>query len=167
VHDPYRNSLYGRDPSSSNVFGHQGLPQSNRKSEVVKRGDHVMGFSHEATTHHFRLFKDGGETAVNANDAKDKSSIDQIRTRLGHIAQMFADGNFNAPTIIHDANPPGVAAMTRLKCQIRFEFSEIDRGARIRLVAVSPETRTRCTPSCCFKSSPGCHSPPNCHLVDT
>src|SRR6476660_10297625 len=76
---------------------HQGLPQSDRKSEVVKRGDHVMGFSHEATTHHFRLFKDGGEIAVNANDAKHKSSIDQIRARLGHIAQMFADGNFNAP----------------------------------------------------------------------
>jgi hypothetical protein len=119
---------------------HQGLPQSDRKSEVVKRGDHVMGFSHEATTHHFRLFKDGGEIAVNANDAKHKSSIDQIRAHLGHIAQMFADGNFNAPMIIHDANPPGVATMTRLKGQIRFEFSEIDRGARIRLVAVSPET---------------------------
>jgi hypothetical protein len=122
-------------------LAYQGLPQSDRKSEVVKRGDHVMGFSHEATTHHFRLFKDGGEIAVSANDAKDKSSIDQIRTHLGHIAQMFADGNFNAPMIIHDANPPGMATMTRLKGQIRYEFSETDRGARIRLVAASPETK--------------------------
>jgi hypothetical protein len=34
--------------------------------DVVKRGKHVMGFSHEATTHHFRLFKDGGGIAVTA-----------------------------------------------------------------------------------------------------
>ena len=30
--------------------------------------------------------------------------------------------------------------MTRLKEQIRYEFSEIDRGARIQFVATSPET---------------------------
>jgi len=116
-------------------------PAQDKRSEgVVKRGDHVMGFSHEATTHHFRLFSDGGEIAVTANDPKDKASIDQIRTHLGHIAQMFASGNFKAPMLIHDTNPPGAATMTRLKEQIRYEFSETDRGARIRLVTSSPET---------------------------
>jgi len=82
----------------------------------------------------------GGEIAVTANDPKDKASIDQIRTHLGHIAQMFASGNFKAPMLIHDTNPPGTATMTRLKEQIRYEFSETDRGARIRLVTSSPET---------------------------
>jgi len=116
-------------------------PAQDKRSEgVVKRGDHVIGFSHEATTHHFRLFSDGGEIAVTANDPKDKASIDQIRTHLGHIAQMFASGNFKAPMLIHDTNPPGAATMTRLKEQIRYEFSETDRGARIRLVTSSPET---------------------------
>lgn len=116
-------------------------PDQDKRSEgVVKRGEHVMGFSHEATTHHFRLFSDGGEIAVTANDPKDKASIDQIRNHLGHIAKMFASGNFKAPMLIHDTNPPGTATMTRLKEQIRYEFSETDRGARIRLVATSPET---------------------------
>jgi hypothetical protein len=116
-------------------------PDQDKRSEgVVKRGEHVMGFSHEATTHHFRLFRDGGEIDVTANNPKDKASIDQIRTHLGHIAKMFASGNFKAPMLIHDTNPPGTATMTRLKEQIRYEFSETDRGARIRLVATSPET---------------------------
>jgi hypothetical protein len=53
---------------------------------------------------------------------------------------MFAAGNFNAPMIIHDTNPPGVATMARLKEQMRYEFSETDRGARVRLVTGSPET---------------------------
>lgn len=114
--------------------------QDKRSESVVKRGEHVMGFSHETTTHHFRLFSDGGEIVVTANDAKDKANIDQIRTHLGHIAKMFASGNFKAPLLIHDTNPPGTATMTRLKGQIRYEFSETDRGARIRLVTSSPET---------------------------
>jgi hypothetical protein len=116
-------------------------PESTERTEgVVKRGEHVMGFSHETTIHHFRLFKDGGEITVAANDPKDKSSIDQIRSHLAHIAKLFSAGDSNAPMIIHDANPPGVATMVRLKEQIRYEFSETDRGARVRLVTASSET---------------------------
>ena len=63
--------------------------QDKRSEDVVKRGEHVMGFSHEATTHHFRLFKDGGEIAVTAKDPNDKASIEQIRSHLGHITKMF------------------------------------------------------------------------------
>jgi hypothetical protein len=120
----------------------QNPPQDHdkRSEDVVKRGEHEMGFSHEATTHHFRLFQDGGEIAVTAKDPNDKASIEQIRTHLGHIVKMFSAGNFNAPMFIHDTNPPGTATMTRLKEQIRYEFSEIERGARIRLVTASPET---------------------------
>jgi hypothetical protein len=114
--------------------------QDKRSEDVVKRGEHVMGFSHEGTTHHFALFKDGGEIAVMAKDPADKTSIEQIRTHLGHIAKMFSAGNFKAPMLIHDTNPPGTATMTRLKEQIRYEFSETERGARIRLVTASPET---------------------------
>ena len=63
--------------------------QGKRSEDVVKRGEHVMGFSHEATTHHFRLFKDGGEIAVTVKDPSDKTSIEQIRSHLGHITKMF------------------------------------------------------------------------------
>ena len=114
--------------------------QDKHSEDAVKRGEHVMGFSHEATTHHFRLFKDGGEIVVTAKDSNDKASIEQIRTHLGHIAKMFSSGNFKAPMLIHDTNPPGIATMTRREEQMRYEFSEAERGARIRLVTASPET---------------------------
>ncbi len=110
-------------------------PQASTPQQgVVERGDHVMGFSHEKTAHHFLLYANGGEINVSANEASDKGSIDQIRMHLGHIARMFAAGNFNAPMLIHDTNPPGVPAMTRLKEAIKYEYYETDRGARIRLV---------------------------------
>jgi hypothetical protein len=106
----------------------------NPQQGVVERGDHVMGFSHEKTAHHFLLYPNGGEINVRANDPSDKGSIDQIRMHLGHIAKLFSAGNFNAPMLIHDTNPPGVPAMTRLKDAIKYEYSETDHGARIRLV---------------------------------
>ena len=127
-------------PGMANAQQNPPADQDKRSEDVVKRGEHVMGFSHEATTHHFRLFKDGGEIAVIAKDPNDKASIEQIRTHLGHIAKMFSAGNFNAPMLIHDTNPPGAATMTRLKEQIRYELSETERGARIRLVTASPDT---------------------------
>ena len=75
-----------------------------------------------------------------ANDANDKKSIEQIRTHLSHIVGMFANGNFNAPMLIHDTNPPGVATMTRLKSDIRYTVVEIPQGAKIRIETLSPET---------------------------
>ena len=79
-----------------------------------------MGFSHDLTTHHFQLLKDGGEIAVTASDPKDTASIEQIRMHLSHIASMFSNGNFNAPVVIHDTSLPGVATMIGLKSDIRY-----------------------------------------------
>jgi hypothetical protein len=114
--------------------------QSNRQEGVVQRGDHVMGFSHDATTHHFHLLKDGGEIIVTANQSNDETTIGEIRMHLSHVATMFSDGNFNAPMLIHDTNPPGAATMARLKGQIHYEVSEVERGAKIRITTSSPET---------------------------
>lgn len=114
--------------------------QSARKDGVVQRGDHVMGFSHDLTTHHFRLLKDGGEIIVEANDPNDKATIDEIRMHLNHIVGMFSNGNFDAPMLIHDTNPPGVATMTRLKSDIRYTITDTERGAKIRILTNSPET---------------------------
>ena len=115
------------------------MAQDAHHDAVDKRGDDVMGFSHEKTTHHFRLFADGGAIEVTANDAKDTESRELIRMHLGHIAKMFAEGNFQAPMLIHDQTPPGVPAMQRLKGEIRYRYEEIDRGGRVRIVSADRE----------------------------
>ena len=47
---------------------------------------------------------------------------------------MFADGNFNAPMLVHSTTPPGTATMTKLRDQIRYEYAETAQGAAIRIV---------------------------------
>ncbi len=108
---------------------------------VNQRGDRVMGFSHEKTTHHFRLYPDGGAIEVSANDPEDAESRGQIQVHLGHIAQMFADGNFRAPMLIHDQVPPGVPALQRLKKEIAWRFEKTGQGGRVRISTENAEAR--------------------------
>jgi len=115
------------------------VAQEDHHTGVDKRGDHVMGFSHEKTTHHFRLYADGGAIEVTANDPKDTESRDQIRMHLSHIAGMFASGNFQAPMLIHDQAPPGVPVLQRLKAEVNYQFEEIPNGGRVRISTKNKE----------------------------
>jgi hypothetical protein len=113
--------------------------QQDHAAAMNERGDHVMGFSHDKTTHHFELNQDGGLIEVRVNDNKDAASLDMIRTHFQQIVKMFATGNFNAPMLVHGQAVPGTAAMTRLKDDIHWELSEIPRGARIKIAADNKE----------------------------
>lgn len=93
---------------------------SQPHGDVTSRGDHAMGFSHETTTHHFRLYKSGGAIEVLANDPKDATTRDQIRMHLSHIVKMFSAGDFNVPMFIHASTPPGALTMTKLRDQISY-----------------------------------------------
>ena len=118
------------------VFGaFLALAQQDHQAMVNQHGDHVMGFSHEKTTHHFELRQDGGLIDVSANDGKDTESRDQIRSHFRHIAQMFAAGNFDAPMLVHSRDVPGTATMTRLKDQLHWQLQETPRGARLKITA--------------------------------
>ena len=106
---------------------------------VVARGDHAMGFSHETTTHHFRLYESGGAIEVTAKNPNDSKSRDQIRMHLTHINKMFSAGDFDVPMFIHDTNPPGAATMSRLRDQIEYQLKETPQGATIRISSKNRE----------------------------
>lgn len=108
-------------------------------AEMNSRGDHLMGFSHEKTTHHFRLYTDGGSIEVKANNSGDTATRDQIEMHLSHVARMFAEGNFRAPMLVHDQVPPGVPTLQRLKAVISYQFAKTDKGGRVRIVTTNPE----------------------------
>jgi len=109
------------------------IAEEHHHEGVVQRGDEVMGFSHEKTTHHFRLYADGGAIEVEANDAQDTASRDEIRSHLEHIEAMFAAGNFSAPMLIHAQNPPGTEGMKRLRDSFFYKPDTTEKGARIRI----------------------------------
>jgi hypothetical protein len=134
-------TLPSRIPAQTKAGSECPMMSAHQKG-VNQRGDHVMGFSHEKTTHHFRLYNDGGAIEVQANDPEDTTSRDQIRAHLSHIAEMFAAGDFNAPMLIHSRVPPGVPKIKRLKDEISYQYSEMERGGGIRITSENPDALT-------------------------
>ena len=112
---------------------------SEHFKEIDKRGDTAMGFSHEMTSHHFLLFKDGGAIEVEADGPNDSASKEAIRDHLVKLAEMFSQGDFQLPMLIHATVPPGVDTMKRLKNEITYTEEIAQKGARVRIRTENPE----------------------------
>lgn len=107
----------------------------DRHSQVTARGDRVMGFSHERTTHHFRLTANGGVIEATAKSEEDQESVRSIRSHFQHIAKKFAAGDFQAPMLIHAQKPPGVPVMKTAAAKITYLFAEIPAGGRVTITS--------------------------------
>jgi len=111
---------------------------AHHKADVDRRGDDVMGFSHEKTKHTFTSYDDGGAIEVRALDAKDADSIAMIRKHLDAVAKDFTAGNFAKPEAIHATSPDGAAVMAAKKALIRYQYSDIENGGRVRITTKDP-----------------------------
>ena len=117
-------------------------PKQDSHDTINARGEHAMGFSQTATTHHFLLQPDGGVILVEANEPKDTVNRDNIRMHLGHIAHAFQNGDFDIPMLVHDSVPPGVPEMKRLQKQIRYSFEETPNGGRVVITTSDKDALT-------------------------
>lgn len=118
---------------------HSGKSDHQHHSEVNRRGDEAMGFSHMKTTHHFILKSDGGVIDVAANSASDNESRDQIRGHLKEIEKLFAEGDFTKPMHTHGKLPPGADRMIKLKAEILYKYEDTERGGRVLISTVNAE----------------------------
>jgi len=112
---------------------------SQHQADVEKHGDEAMGFPHDKTTHHFRLYSDGGAIEVTVNDNKDSQNMQAIRSHLTHIATMFSNGEFSIPMFVHDQVPPGVPVMKDKHAEISYGFEELSTGGRVRIKTTNPD----------------------------
>ena len=119
-----------------------GSPHDAHHAAVDARGAQVMGFDQTRTSHHFRLYQDGGAIDVSANDPDDAGSRDAIRRHLAHIATRFAAGRFDAPMLVHDTNVPGTDDLARLQTVVTWRYVETPGGGRIDIVTTQPDAIT-------------------------
>src|ERR1035438_3489823 len=112
---------------------------SQHQADVEKHGDEAMGFPHNKTTHHFRLYSDGGAIEVTVNESKDSQNLQAIRSHLTHIATMFSNGEFSIPMFVHDQVPPGVPVMKEKHAEISYSFEELPACGRVRIKTTKPD----------------------------
>ncbi len=107
------------------------VQQTEHSASVTHRGDHVMGFSHQETVHHFQLTPAGGVIVVSAISDADHATIAAIQAHLSRVARAFASGDFAMPEQIHGQVPPGVATMKERRSTIRYVFEVMPQGGRV------------------------------------
>ncbi len=112
---------------------HKAHMKTEHQAGVEKHGDEAMGFSHDKTTHHFRLSPDGGAVEVTVNDRNDGENVQAIRSHLTHIVTMFSKGDFSVPMFVHSQVVPGTTEMQERRAEISYTFEELPTGARVRI----------------------------------
>lgn len=115
------------------------MKAAEHQADVEKHGDQAMRFPHDKTTHHFRLYADGGAIEVTANDSNDAVNTQAIRGHLAHIAKLFSRGDFSIPMFVHDEVPPGVPVMKEKRAKISYSFEELPAGASVRIKTSNPD----------------------------
>ena len=112
---------------------------SAARQEQRAREEAGMKFSQERTTHHFLLAADGGSIQVTANAPDDRTTIEQVRRHIQHIAQAFQAGDFTTPELVHGEMPPGVPTMRQLKSEISYVYRSRPDGGVVVIRSRRPE----------------------------
>jgi hypothetical protein len=109
----------------------------DHQADVERHGDEAMAFSHDKTTHHFRLSPDGGAIEVTVTDVKDGDNLQAIRMHLRPITTMFSNGDFSIPMFVHSEVPPGTTEMKDRRADIAYTFEELPTGGRVRIATTN------------------------------
>jgi hypothetical protein len=131
--------LSAQDVQSCPMLKEHMKEASQHQADVEKHGDEAMGFPHDKTTHHFRLYSDGGAIEVTVNDTKDSKNMEAIRSHLTHIVTTFSNGEFSIPMFVHDQVPPGVPMMKEKRTEISYTFEELPGGGTVRIKTTNPD----------------------------
>lgn len=119
------------------AFGQTADP--SRQEAVRERSASVMPFDMNATTHIFTKTPEGGVQRVVVKSPGDTKQTALIRHHLTDIADRFARGDFGAPTNVHGAEMPGLAALKAAapgKLQVRYR--NLKSGAEIQYLSHDP-----------------------------
>ena len=99
----------------------------------------AMGFDQEKTTHHFHLFTDGGAIDVSVKDSTDRKNLEAIRAHLPHIVEMFRQGDFSVPMLVHQTEVPGAQDLKRAAARISYRYAETAAGGRVDIVSTESD----------------------------
>ena len=105
---------------------------SNRQAEVRARGQQVMPFDLNRTTHVFAKTAAGGVEAVLIKREADRDQLPLIRSHLRKEQRSFSRGDFRDPMATHGMRMPGLDTLRRRAAEITITYRPLPRGAQLR-----------------------------------
>jgi hypothetical protein len=116
-----------------------GHDDSTREEVVAERGERVMPFDLDATTHVFDPTSFGGVQQVVADDGSDEEQIALVRRHLRHEMERFGVGDFGDPATIHGHDMPGLAVLESRAEELEVTFRALPDGAELTYRSDAPE----------------------------
>ncbi|MFD3838276.1 aspartate carbamoyltransferase [Streptomyces sp. NPDC058642] len=110
----------------------------DRQDTVAERGQSVMPFDLEQTTHRFTPTERGGVQDVIADQPDDAKQIGLIRTHLQREATAFSQGDFRDPVQIHGDSMPGLKGLQEGYERIEVRYRERPEGAALTYTTDEP-----------------------------
>jgi hypothetical protein len=112
----------------------------SRQEAVRERSADVMPFDMNATTHVFSKTPNGGVQRVVVKTPGDTKQTALIRQHLRDIADRFGRGDFGAPTNVHGAEMPGLAALkAAVPGDLNVRYRDLRSGAEIQYSSRNPK----------------------------
>jgi hypothetical protein len=112
--------------------------QTDRQRQVAERGQDVMPFDLEQTTHYFTPTDTGGVQDVVTDQPGDTEQIALIRTHLQEEAEAFRQGDFGDPARIHGDTMPGLAELESGHDDFQVHYGERPDGATLTYTTEEP-----------------------------
>jgi hypothetical protein len=106
------------------------LAKSEAK-DVAARGQTVMGFNLDRSTHRFIKNGYGGIEQVVADDPADSKTIEAIRAHVSGVAEAFQNGDFSSPAAIHGDSMPGLSVLRAAGSKLEVTYRELPEGSEI------------------------------------
>jgi hypothetical protein len=101
-----------------------------RREDVAAKGEMVMPFDLDRSTHVFDKTADGGLQQVLSDDG-DAAQIALIRAHLSEEAARFSRGDFHDPAMIHGDNMAGLHQLMMGHDKMTIEYTDIDSGGQV------------------------------------
>ncbi len=118
--------------------GHADSREDTAFRAMQMRGKGVMGVDQYTSIHRFDALPDGGRIELQ-RDRDDTAGALAIRGHMRAIAHAFAAGDFSAPATVHLETVPGVRVMRARREAIRYETTDLARGAALRIRTSDPD----------------------------
>ena len=118
---------------------HAGAHDDSAFRALQARGKRVMGVDQYTAVHRFDALPDGGRIELQ-RDRDDSAGVAAIRAHMRTIARAFAAGDFSAPATVHLETVPGVPVMRARRATLRYETTDLPRGAALRISTGDPQS---------------------------
>jgi len=114
---------------------------SDRQAQVRARGQQVMPFDLNRTTHVFAKTAAGGVESVLIKRKADREQLPLIRAHLRKEQRLFSRGDFRDPMATHGMRMPGLDTLRRQASQITITYRTLARGAQLRYTTKNKAVR--------------------------